>query len=156
MDHVAKDIREPEIAARMAVSELFVINPQQVEQRRMKIVDVYFTLLGIKAVLIGGSMAGTTFYTATGHPHGKAPRVVIATVVIRALHRGWAAVPVRHRGAMCQCREGFTADQDVLGDAPHAVIDLGNERAAGAAEATEAWYHALLKAHGASVESVWP
>ena len=26
----------------------------------------------------------------------------------------------------------------------------------GRTEATEAWYHALLNAHGASMESVWP
>ena len=32
----------------------------------------------------------------------------------------------------------------------------GTNALPGRAETTEAWYHALLKAHGASVESVWP
>ena len=71
MNHVAEDIGQSEVAASVAVGEFFVIDAQQVEQRCVKVVDVYFATLGIKAVLIGGSMAGAPFDATTGGSRGE-------------------------------------------------------------------------------------
>lgn len=57
------------------------------------------------------------------------------------------------------CANGVKDSQRTkTGPAARRTLSLiwGTTSLPGRAEATEAWYHALLKAHGASVESVWP
>jgi hypothetical protein len=53
MDHLSFNIREPEIAASIAIGEFLVVNPHQVENRRMKIVKVNRLVFCIVAIVVG-------------------------------------------------------------------------------------------------------
>ena len=88
---MAKDIREAEVAAGVAVGEFFVVDAEQVQERGVHIVDVHLVALGVEAVIVGGAVGEAAFHAGTGHPHSKAPRVVVAPVHAGALHGGCAA-----------------------------------------------------------------
>ena len=75
----------------MAVGEFFVVDAEQVQERGVHVVDVHLVLLGVEAVIVGGAVGEAAFHAGTGHPHGKAPRVVVAAVHAGALHGGCAA-----------------------------------------------------------------
>ena len=77
-----KYISQPEITARMAVGEFFMIDAQQVQKRGVDIVDMHLVTLGIEAVVIGGTKAEATFNSTAGQPHRKAMVVVVATVAV--------------------------------------------------------------------------
>src|SRR5262245_16669581 len=44
LHHVARDIGESEIAASVAIGQSLVIHPEEVQNRRVKIVDMHFLL----------------------------------------------------------------------------------------------------------------
>lgn len=68
-DKVSMDIGEAEVAALKAVGEPEVVEPQEMEQRGMEIVDVDFVFGDIEAEIIGFTESDAWFYSATSHPH---------------------------------------------------------------------------------------
>ena len=51
------DIGQAEIAAGVAVGQPFVVEAQQVQHRRVQVVDVDLVLGGVVAVVVGGAVA---------------------------------------------------------------------------------------------------
>lgn len=68
MDDAAVDIGEAEVAALEAVSELFVVDAELVEQGGVEIVYVNFVDLGVVAEFIGFAVGNAGFDAAAGHP----------------------------------------------------------------------------------------
>ena len=53
LDHLAVDVGEPEVAAGVAVSELFVVEAEQVEDRGLEVVDVDRVFGDVEAQVVG-------------------------------------------------------------------------------------------------------
>ena len=80
MNHVAVDIGEPEVAARVAVGETFVIESQDVQDCCVQIVEVDFVLDGVVAVVVGRTVAESRLDARARHPHGERLGIVVAPV----------------------------------------------------------------------------
>ncbi len=72
----------------------------------MKIVDVYFVFYGMQTQFVGFANDLSAFYPATGHPHGKAGRVVIPSVSFLA-HRRTAKFSAPDDEGFVQKPSGF-------------------------------------------------
>lgn len=73
-------VRQPEIPARIPISKPFMIEPEQMQQRRMKIVNMHPVLLGPKPEIIGRPMHVPRLHSPARQPHRKPIRVVIPPV----------------------------------------------------------------------------
>lgn len=73
-------VGESEIAAGVAVGELFVIEAYKMKQRSVEIVDVDTIFDSTEAELVGGAMHVPTANPAAGEPHREAVMVVITAV----------------------------------------------------------------------------
>ena len=80
MDHVSVHIRKAEVAARVAVRQLLVVETQQVQERGVQVVDVDIVLHGLEAELVGGAVDLSALDAAAGQPDREAVGVVIASV----------------------------------------------------------------------------
>src|SRR5207248_287381 len=76
----AVHVREPEVAAGVAVGEPLVVDAEHVEQRRVQVVDRNALVHGAEAEFVRGAVAGPALEAAAGHEHGEAVRVVVAAV----------------------------------------------------------------------------
>ncbi len=74
-------IRQAEAAALVLVREPQVIDSEQMEHRRVQVVDVNRIPSDVVAELVGFPVARSWSCAAARQPHGKAPGVMIATVV---------------------------------------------------------------------------
>src|SRR2546422_6900473 len=74
------NVSQAEIAALEAISEPQVIDPQQVENRGVKVVHVNGVLRSVVAQVIGVAVRDSTLDPAAGHPHGKALDVVVPAI----------------------------------------------------------------------------
>src|SRR6185503_14273534 len=91
-DHLPLYIGETEVAAGVAVGELFVIEAELVQQGGVQVVDGDAVLYGLESELVGGSVSDTGLDAAAGQPHGVAVGIVVAAVaVLRA--RGASEFP---------------------------------------------------------------
>src|SRR5262245_13404798 len=68
LDHVAVDVREAEVAARVAVGELLVVEAHQLEDRRLEIVDVDALLHRLEAELVGRAVDVAALRAAARQP----------------------------------------------------------------------------------------
>ena len=57
-----------------------MVEPHEVQDRRVKIVNVNFVLDGFVSELVGGSVNRSAFHASAGHPHGEAVVVVVPPV----------------------------------------------------------------------------
>ena len=73
------EIGEAVVASVVTESELFVINAEQVEHRRMQIIHVDPVFDGLVAELIGRAVMHAALHAAAGHPESEAVRIVIAS-----------------------------------------------------------------------------
>src|SRR5204862_5570656 len=64
--HLAVIVREPEIAAVVAIGQFLVIEAQQTQDRGVKIVDVHLVLDGARSKLICRAVNGAAFDAASG------------------------------------------------------------------------------------------
>ena len=74
------NVREPEVAAGVVVSELFVVDAELVKNCGVQIVEVNLLLDGVVAELVGLTVTQTTTKPATSYPYRVSKRVVIPTV----------------------------------------------------------------------------
>src|SRR5437762_1200457 len=79
-DHMTVNVGEPEIATGMAEGEFFVIETKQLENRRVKIVNVDLVFHRLKAEFVGGAVDVTPALPSAVHPHGEAVVVVVPSV----------------------------------------------------------------------------
>src|SRR5947209_1577637 len=81
-DDFAIDQRGTLGAAVVQVGDLHVIEAETPEDRRVEIVDVDRALDLAEADLVGAADDGAALDSAAGHPHGEAPRIVVAAVTL--------------------------------------------------------------------------
>src|SRR5580692_5565631 len=81
VDDLAGDIGEPVASSLELEGKFFVVKPHQVEDGGMKIVYVDGVPDDIIAEVVGLAIYAW-FYSASGHPDGKAAGVVIAAIVL--------------------------------------------------------------------------
>ena len=75
-------IGEAEVTASVAVSEAFVVNAQEMENGGVQVVNVDAIVDGAEAEVIAGAVGHAALDAAAGQPHGEAPAVVVAAVVV--------------------------------------------------------------------------
>src|SRR5205807_10384212 len=75
---LAVHVSQPEIAAGVTEDQVFVIQAEQVENRRLQIVHVDLVLHDMEAKLIGSAVSEAALDATAGHPDGKGLRMMIA------------------------------------------------------------------------------
>src|SRR5262245_58647939 len=78
MNNSPGNIRQSEIAARMVIGQLLVVQAEQVQNRGMKIMDVNGLFSDFIAVVVTGAIDEAPFHTAASQPGGKHIRVMAA------------------------------------------------------------------------------
>lgn len=73
-------IRQTAFDAVVIDAQAFVIQPQQVQNCGVQIVDGADLVDGLVTEFVGGAVAEGAFDTRSGHPRGEAVRVVVAAV----------------------------------------------------------------------------
>ena len=76
---MAMHVGESVVAALEAEGHLLVIQPHQMQDRRVQIVDVYRVLDDLMSEFIGFSVGHTRLEPGTGHPHGKCVSLMISS-----------------------------------------------------------------------------
>src|SRR5262245_15110098 len=79
-DHVPVNIRKPEVAPAKPKTKPLVIEPQQMQHRRVQVVNREHVVHSPVAVLVGSAEHGSPFDAAAGHPEAKAVWIMIAAV----------------------------------------------------------------------------
>lgn len=74
------NVCQPEIESLVAKGKPFVIDPEQVQDGRVEIVDMKWIADGGEPEIVSLPIAGPCSDTTTGHEHGSALGVVISTV----------------------------------------------------------------------------
>ena len=77
VDNFSMHIGQTEVASRVAIGELFVLNAELVKDGGVEVVDVDSVFDGVYAELIGGAIHETSFDTSASHEHGKTSMVVV-------------------------------------------------------------------------------
>src|SRR5690242_20388249 len=90
LDEFAGDISQTEIASLEAIRQFRVIEAEQMQQSRMKIVNVDFVGRGIEAELVGLAHANPGFDASPGQPHRETIRMMVASIVASLDHRSSA------------------------------------------------------------------
>src|SRR5262245_14612294 len=94
LHHFAGNIREPEIAASVAIGQLFVIETEQVQHGRMEVVDARAIFGGLETELICRAINDAALHPAAREPHAEAVMIVIAAklgLAAVAKFDGWSA-----------------------------------------------------------------
>ena len=74
---------QPVIEALITVGKLFVIEPHQVQDGRVEVMDmdsIAITVDDVVSPFVGFAVAGAPAYTTSRHPNGKAAWVVVPTI----------------------------------------------------------------------------
>ena len=83
------DVCETEVASLKAVGQSGVIDPQQMQQRRVEVVHMDWILGDVEPQIVRGTMHVTSTHTGTREPYSEATIVMIATIAA-TLHHGRA------------------------------------------------------------------
>ena len=73
-------IGQPVISTLKSECELPMINPQQVQNRRMQVMNAYRIRIDVVAVVIRFPPTHTLSYTSTGHPDRETGDVVVSPI----------------------------------------------------------------------------
>src|SRR5262245_25875509 len=82
MNHIAVDVGEAEVAAGVAIGQARVVESHQMQDRRVQVVDMDPVFGGAEAKVIGGAIGKAAANAAAREKHRKAPRIVIAAVIV--------------------------------------------------------------------------
>jgi hypothetical protein len=86
---LAVHVGESDVAAAEAERELGVIDAEEVEHRRVQVVDAHFVLDSLVTEVVRRAENRAAFYSAAGQPHREAERIMVTPVL--ALREGRAA-----------------------------------------------------------------
>src|SRR5262245_40832225 len=78
LDHDARDIRKTEVAAIEAVGQALVVEAEQVQDRRVQVVDADAIDHRLVAELVGLAVVHAALRPAAGEPVGEGVRIVVA------------------------------------------------------------------------------
>ena len=81
-DDMTVNIGEPKMSPLVLEGQSLVVDPQQMQNGCMKVVNMNAAGKNIVAEIIGFALAMTGVDAAAGHPHGETSRVMIATEII--------------------------------------------------------------------------
>src|SRR5688572_1380566 len=70
-DHMAMNIRQAEVASRMAECKPFMIKAEQGQNRCVEVVNVNGLFSGLESKFIGGAINSTTFDPAASQPNAE-------------------------------------------------------------------------------------
>jgi len=87
-DQVAVDVRQPMVAALIAEGQAAVVDAEQMQHRRVQVVDVDAILGDVVAEVVGRAVGIAGADAAAGQPEREAARMMVATVV-RRRQRCW-------------------------------------------------------------------
>ena len=87
MDDMTVDVGQSVISSAETVCQSFVIESHQVQDRGVKIVNVYDVVHRMPAEIIGCSVYHSPSYSRTGHPHREPKRMMLATIITFS---GWS------------------------------------------------------------------
>ena len=73
-------VSEPKISAGAPERELLVVEAEQPQHRRVKIVDMDFVLGRLKPIFIRSAMNISAAHSASRHPGGEAVVIMIAAI----------------------------------------------------------------------------
>ena len=79
-NHPALDVGQPEIATTIAMGEFLVLQAREMQHGGVEVVDRDTVYGRVVSKVVGFAIGDTSLDASTGHPKGKTPRVVIATV----------------------------------------------------------------------------
>src|SRR5439155_20395616 len=74
------NIRQPEIASRVAISKFFVVEAQKLQDRGMQIMDVNYVFHCLEPKFIRGSMDSPALHPTASQPDGEAIRVMVTAI----------------------------------------------------------------------------
>ena len=77
---LAVNIGQAEVAARVSIREPLVVEPEQMKDRGVQVVDVNLVVDGEIAVVVGLAVGEPRLHSSTRQPHGVTVRVVVASV----------------------------------------------------------------------------
>src|SRR4051794_21630728 len=80
LDHLAADVRQPEMTSLVLEREPGVIDSQAIKNRCLQIVDVNRVAGHIVTVVVSLAMSDARLDAAAGGPHGKATRMMITSI----------------------------------------------------------------------------
>src|SRR5690242_16808919 len=80
LHHVSVNIREPEVPARMAESKLGMIEPKQLQKRRVQVMNMDGIFRRFEAELVGGAVNITAADSSACQPHCEAMMIMIAPI----------------------------------------------------------------------------
>src|SRR5215211_495547 len=80
LNHLAVHVGQAEVAALEAEGQLLVVDPKQVQQRRLEVVDVDGVLGDVVAEVVACVVGKAPLRPAAGHPDREAIGVVVAAV----------------------------------------------------------------------------
>src|SRR5690349_8291305 len=87
-------VRKATLHAVVVVTQPLVIEAEDMEHRRMEVVDARHVLNGLVTELVRCTVAEAAFHARTGEPDGEAFRIVVTP--IRALLKRRHAAELRH------------------------------------------------------------
>jgi len=82
LHHLAMHVRQPVVSALELERQPLVVDAQQVEQRRLQIMNVNPVRGNVVAELVGRTVAHARLHPAAGEPNREAARMVVATVIV--------------------------------------------------------------------------
>src|SRR6476620_8709014 len=82
MYHMAVDVGKCDVATAEAIRELIVVDAQQMEDRRVEVVNRHDVLHGFVSEFVGGSVDQTGLCAAAGQPDRESRRMVVAAVAV--------------------------------------------------------------------------
>src|SRR5262249_59006662 len=82
------DVGQAEVAAGVAVGELFVIESEEVKYCGVQVVHMDLLLDGLETQVVGCAVDVASLDAAAGHPHGEAVVVMVAAVHLSLVRAG--------------------------------------------------------------------
>ena len=79
VDDLAVHVGQPEVAAGVAIDQARVVDPHEVQDRGMIIVDVHGVGHDLDSVLVGGAVGKPSFHARTGQERRERFGVVVST-----------------------------------------------------------------------------
>ena len=86
----ATHIRQAKLSPLMRKCQLRMIDTQQMQYRRVKIIDMHFVFYDVKAQIVGLAISQTTFHATARHPRTKRVFVMISSGILTGF-------PLKHR-----------------------------------------------------------
>src|SRR5580704_6838051 len=85
------DVGESEVAAGIAVGQMFVVETQDVQDRGVIVVDMDRVGRDLDSVLVRFAIGRSPFYTRAGQQAGEGGRIMVATFAVGSVGPGRAA-----------------------------------------------------------------